>query len=268
MQSVFYKYLKLMIKTDTIKEMLLFEKGEICMRIFRFDELDSTNIFLKNLEDKEDYDTAIAKVQTLGRGRRGNKWSSEPGGAYFSFLIKENKNIAIEEYTKLPLVAGYSLLKSFQELEPELDFKFKWTNDIYINDKKISGILVEKIKDFFVIGIGINVNNEIKGEAENTGTSLKKLTLKEYDTEKIIISIIEKFKNTLNFYFSGNWDVMLSELNEKNYLKDKKINIVFSDCIKKEGIGKYIHKSGQLAADIDGKEELFNVGEIHISKNK
>ena len=61
---------------------------------------------------------------------------------------------------------------------------------------------------------------------------------------------------------------MLSELNEKNYLKDKKINIVFSDCIKKEGIGKYIHRSGQLAADIDGKEELFNVGEIHISKNK
>ena len=84
-----------------------------------------------------------------------------------------------------------------------------------------------------MIGIGINVNNEIKGEAENTGTSLKKLTLKEYDTEKIIISIIEKFKSTLNFYFSGNWDVMLSELNEKNYLKDKKINIVFSDCIKK-----------------------------------
>lgn len=237
------------------------------MRIFRFDEIDSTNMFLKNLEIKEEYDTAIAKTQTLGRGRRGNKWSSEPGGAYFSFLLKEDKNISIEEYTKLPLVIGYSLLKSFQEFEPELDFKFKWTNDVYINDKKISGILVEKIKDFFVIGIGINVNNEIKGEAGNKGISMRNITSKEYDIEKMIISIIEKFKNTLKFYFNGNWDMMLLELNEKNYLKGKKINIVFSDCIEKEGVGKYIHRSGQLAVDVDGKEELFNVGEIHISKN-
>lgn len=238
------------------------------MRIFRFDELDSTNIFLKNLKDKENYDTAIAKVQTLGRGRRGNKWSSEPGGAYFSFLLKEDKNIAVEEYVKLPLVAGYSLLKSFEELVPDFEFKFKWTNDIYVNDKKISGILVEKITDYFVIGIGINVNNEIKGEAETTAVSIKKLTLKEYDTEKIIISIIEKFKEVLKYYFNGNWDIMLEELNSKNYLYDRKINIVFSDCMSKEGVAKNIHKSGQLVVFVDGKEELFNVGEIHISKNK
>lgn len=237
------------------------------MRIFRFDEIDSTNLFLKKLEDKNDYDVAMAKTQTLGRGRRGNKWSSEEGGAYFSFLLKENKDISMEEYTKLPLVVGYSLLKSFEELEPEIDFKFKWTNDIYVKDKKISGILVEKIENYFIIGIGINLNNEIKGEAKNTGISMSSLTSKIYDREKIIISIIEKFKKILNFYFSGNWETILSELNKKNYLYNKKINIVFSDCLKKEGIGKNIHKSGKMIISINGKDELFNVGEIHISKN-
>lgn len=237
------------------------------MRIFRFDEIDSTNIFLKKLEDKKNYDVAIAKTQTLGRGRRGNRWSSEIGGAYFSFLLEEDKNIAVEEYTKLPLVVGYSLLKSFQEIEPEIDFKFKWTNDIYVNDKKISGILVEKIEGYFVIGIGINLNNEIKGEAENKGISLYRLTSKEYDIEKTIISIIEKFKEVVNFYFSGNWEQILSKLNEKNYLYGKKIDIVFSDCMKKEGVGKNIHKSGQMVITVEGRDELFNVGEIHISKN-
>ncbi len=236
------------------------------MRIFRFDELDSTNMFLKNLKEKEDYDTAIAKTQSLGRGRRGNKWSSELGGAYFSFLLKENKDIAIEEYVKLPLVTGYSLLKTFEELEPEQNFKFKWTNDIYVNGKKISGILVEKIAGYFVIGIGINVNNEIKGDAEKTAISMKKLTSKEYDTEEIIISIIDNFKKHLNYYFNGNWETMLEELNEKNFLWNRKINILFSDCIKKEGTAKNIHKSGQLIVTVDGKDELFNVGEIHISK--
>lgn len=237
------------------------------MRIFRFKELDSTNIFLKNLDNKKDYDLVIAETQTLGRGRRGNKWSSEKGGAYFSFLLKVDKNIAIEEYLKLPLVVGYSLLKSFEKLEPELDFKFKWTNDIYINDKKISGILVEKIENYFVIGIGINIKNEIKGETENTAISIYNITKKDYNIEEIIISILDDFKINLNLFFSGEWDKILEELNNKNYLYDRKINIISGNFMNKTGIAKNIHKSGQLLVIVDGKEELFNVGEIHIEKN-
>ena len=95
------------------------------MRIFKFKEIDSTNKFLKEMKEKEEYDTAIAETQVMGRGRRGNKWSSEKGGAYFSFLLKEDKNIAFEEYEKLPLVIGYSLLKTFESIEPELNFMFK-----------------------------------------------------------------------------------------------------------------------------------------------
>ncbi|MDQ9831442.1 hypothetical protein RFX70_21925, partial [Acinetobacter baumannii] len=93
-----------------------------------------------------------------------------------------------------------------ESIEPELNFMFKWTNDIYIFDKKISGILVEKTGDYFIIGIGINLNNEIKGEAENTAVSMSKITSKEYKIEEIIISVIENFKKDLAFYFNGNWD--------------------------------------------------------------
>lgn len=123
------------------------------VRIFRFKEIDSTNKFLKELKEKNNFDIAIAEIQISGKGRRGNKWCSEKGGAYFSFLLKEDKNIAFEEYTKLPLVTGYSLMKTLEKIEPLLNFKFKWTNDIYENDKKISGILVEKTGDYFIIKI-------------------------------------------------------------------------------------------------------------------
>lgn len=237
------------------------------MRIFRFKEIDSTNKFLKEMKNKEDYDLAIAETQTLGRGRRGNKWSSEKGGAYFSFLLKEDKNIALEEYIKLPLVIGYSLLKTFQKLEPEINFMFKWTNDIYVFDKKISGILVEKVEDYFIIGIGINVNNEIKGEAENKAISMEKLTNKKYNIEEIIISVIENFKKDLAFYLSGNWNDILIELNEKNYLLGKEISVDFGNGKSEKGKGMNIYKNGQLSVLIDKKEKLFNVGEIHIEKN-
>ena len=237
------------------------------MRIFRFKEIDSTNKFLKEMKNKKDYDLAIAETQTLGRGRRGNKWSSEKGGAYFSFLLKEDKNIALEEYIKLPLVIGYSLLKTFQKLEPEINFMFKWTNDIYVFDKKISGILVEKVEDYFIIGIGINVNNEIKGEAENKAISMEKLTNKKYNIEEIIISVIENFKKDLAFYLSGNWNDILIELNEKNYLLGKEICVDFGNGKSEKGKGMNIYKNGQLSVLIDKKEKLFNVGEIHIEKN-
>lgn len=237
------------------------------MRIFKFKEIDSTSKFLKEMKEKEDYNTAIAETQTFGRGRRGNKWSSEKGGAYFSFLLKEDKNIALEEYMKLPLVAGYSLLKTFESIEPELNFMFKWTNDIYIFDKKISGILVEKTGDYFIIGIGINLNNEIKGEAENTAVSMSKITSKEYKIEEIIISVIENFKKDLAFYFNGNWDKILLELNQKNYLSGKDLCIEHGSGKKETGKGLNIHRSGQLEVEISGVKKLFNVGEIHITKN-
>ena len=199
------------------------------MKIHRFETIDSTNNFLKNLEEKEEFEVAIAKSQSSGRGRRGNNWSSEEGGAYFSFILKERKDVAISEYVKLPLVVGYSLLRTFEEMEKDIKFQFKWTNDVYANDKKISGILVEKKREDFIIGIGINLNNEIKGEAIGKGISLKELTKKDYDIEKVIFQVIEDFKKNINYYLNGNWEEILNYLNSKNYLLDKNIIIDFRE---------------------------------------
>ncbi|MGL5989896.1 biotin--[acetyl-CoA-carboxylase] ligase [Cetobacterium sp.] len=151
------------------------------MRIYRFDEIDSTNKFLREKEDILEQDLAIAKIQTAGRGRRGNKWSSKEGAALFSFVLKHDDQIEEKEYMKLPLLVGYSLLYSLKKVE-NLDYKFKWTNDLFLDEKKISGILVEKIKNNYIIGIGLNLNNTNLEEAENIGISLKNKTGKDYNT--------------------------------------------------------------------------------------
>lgn len=232
------------------------------MRIFNFDELESTSDYLKNKKDKKEWDLVIAKIQTSGRGRRGNRWVSPPGAGLFSFALKEDINLSMEEYSKLPLVVGIALLEGLKDVV-ELDYKFKWTNDIYLQDRKLSGILVEKVEDFFIIGIGININNlEFLGRSKN-GVSLKKVSGDEYEILGVIKKIINSFEKYWNRYLRGEWNEILCEINQKNYLLNREIEINFLED-KIFGIGKRILKNGKLEVEtVDGIKE-FMVGEIHI----
>ena len=235
------------------------------MRIFRFSEIDSTSDFLKRKDDKRDYDLVIAETQTHGRGRRGNNWVSQKGMALFSFLLKVEEDISIEEYSKLPLVTGIAVLNGLKRIE-NLDFKFKWTNDIYLEDKKICGILVEKIQDFFVIGIGININNSLEGAVADIATALTISTGKKYIVEDIIFTLLDEFKKQYKRFFEGEWNFILEEINNRNYLKNREITLVGSNWQTK-GIAGDIAKDGRLEI-ITEKEKIFaNIGEIHIKRD-
>ena len=129
-------------------------------------------------------------------------------------------------------------------------------------DKKLCGILVEKTKDFFIIGIGININNSDFGYAQDRAISLKNKTGNFYRIEDIIFCIINEFKR----YCSEDWSFVLKEINSYNYLKDKEIEIVKYGESLGVGVAKDIAEDGRLIVEIDGQEKLFNIGEIHIRK--
>lgn len=235
------------------------------MRIFRFSEIDSTSDFLKRKDDKENYDLAIAEIQTCGRGRRGNNWVSQKGMALFSFLLKVEEDVSIEEYSKLPLVTGIAVLNGLKRIE-NLDFKFKWTNDIYLDDKKICGILVEKIQDFFVIGIGININNSLEGAVADIATALTISKGKKYIVEDTIFTVLDEFKKQYKRFLEGEWNFILEDINNRNYLKNREITLVGSNWQTK-GIAGDIAKDGRLEI-ITEKEKIFaNIGEIHIKRD-
>lgn len=231
------------------------------MRIFRFEEIDSTNKFLKEKKDLKSFDCAIAEIQTSGVGRRGNIWVSNRGMALFSFALEKDPNISLEEYLKLPLIAGISVLSGLKKIE-NLDYKFKWTNDIYLYDKKLCGILIEKINDFFIIGIGININNIDFGYADNVAISLKQVTNNFYSIDDIIFCIINEFKE----YLLKEWNLILQEINFYNYLKNKEIEIIKDNTTLGIGVAKDIADNGKLNVEINSKSIQFDIGEIHIKK--
>ena len=228
------------------------------MNIEIFEEIDSTNEYLKRQKDNKNYDIVMAHKQTKGKGTRGRVWLSTEGILMFSMVIKEDKNISMEEYTKLPLVVGMALLSALEEIE-KLPFMFKWTNDIYLYDKKLSGILTEKIGEDFIVGVGINLN--ILEFGDLNAISLKAVSGKDYDKLECLKSIVNKIKEYIYKFYRGDWNLILGEINEKNYLKNKEIKFIGVDRIY-DGVVKGINNDGELILEEKGKNYNLRIGEV------
>ena len=232
------------------------------MKFLKFDEIDSTNNYMKeNISSFENYDIVSAKIQTSGRGRRGNVWLSPEGMALFSFLLKTEKTLSIIEATKLPLLAGISTLIALKKIKDGA-YSFKWTNDVFFNSKKLCGILIERVKDDFVVGIGINVANKIPEDIKNIAISMES----DYNIDELILKVVEEFSAYYKRFLEGKWKKIIKEINSYNFLKDKKIRVHIGDKVF-EGIARDIVEDGRIEIEMDGEIKLFSVGEIKIEKD-
>ncbi len=231
------------------------------MNIYPFEVLDSTNDYMKeHRREFEEFDIVMAKNQRAGKGRRGNIWISTEGMALFTFLVKKRVDKAEEAYMKLPLLAGLAVIRALQRRK-KIHYQLKWTNDIYLQDKKLAGILVERRENDFFIGIGINVNNAVPIEIKNIAISLQEVYQEKIEIESLILSIVEECRKLLEEYFAGNWKNILQEINAISYLQGKKIGLRAGNLFV-QGIVQRIDENGEL--EILSKEGLqsFGMGEV------
>lgn len=125
-------------------------------RWYDFSSLESTNDKAKELSDNPPADEFVitAKMQTNGRGRRGRNWVCLDGNLFMSFGLL----CALKDLGHLVFVVSLSLLDAIKKLAPDLEVKLKWPNDVLVDGKKISGILLEKgEKEYIIVGIGVNI---------------------------------------------------------------------------------------------------------------
>lgn len=231
------------------------------MNIYSFEVLDSTNDYMKeHRKEFEEFDIVMAKNQRAGKGRRGNIWISTEGMALFTFLVKKRGDKAEEAYMKLPLLAGLAVIRALQRRK-KIHYQLKWTNDIYLQEKKLAGILVERRENDFFIGIGINVNNAVPIEIKNIAISLQEVYQEKIEIESLILSIVEECRKLLEEYFAGNWKNILQEINAINYLQGKKIGLRAGNLFV-QGTVQRIDENGEL--EILSKEGLrsFGMGEV------
>lgn len=205
------------------------------------DNVKSTNNWLSDFLSISD--SVLAIKQSEGKGRRGNTWSSDSGGLYFSFTSSYKR--------LLPFIIGISVVESLVNIKD--DIKLKWPNDIILNGKKLGGILCENYGDYTVIGIGLNISNNILlSEAIN-------LHDVNYKIDKLDFISIFKVNFTDNFNLSS--EKILEKYAKLDFLMGK--NIAWNQG---SGVVESIDIDGSLIVNSSNKIINLYSEEVHIEK--
>ncbi|WP_051553617.1 biotin--[acetyl-CoA-carboxylase] ligase [Desulfobulbus elongatus] len=137
--------------------------------ILRFDHIDSTNRVAKDLvaEGTPAGTVVLATTQSAGRGQYGRAFDSPQGGLYFSLVLEPDL-----PFDQLPLITLATGLACLTALRCQFDVapRIKWPNDLYLDGKKLAGILCENVikpgrasaTATIIIGVGVNVNNRVQ----------------------------------------------------------------------------------------------------------
>ncbi|MCF6366918.1 MAG: biotin--[acetyl-CoA-carboxylase] ligase [Bacteroidales bacterium] len=193
----------------------------------------STNDFAKELllnRKIVDFSVITANEQLAGKGQRNNTWFSDTGKNLTLSIITYPVFLRATEQFYLSKVISLGIVEYLNS--KNINFKIKWPNDIYFNDKKICGILIENsiaglsIKNS-IIGIGLNINQEKFPEYLPDAISLSNIKKKDFclETELLLLlnSIYKKYqllRNKLFFDIDNLYHKHLYKINEFSDFKD------------------------------------------------
>ena len=161
------------------------------------EELDSTNTYLKDIDRGELVHglTVLADTQTHGRGQYKRTWFAEPQkNLTFSMAFMPTKP---ERFHVLTLAFALAI-SEYVETVTEKESHIKWANDVYVDGKKIAGLLTETIfsgqkLNRIIIGIGFNVNqSEFGDEVSDIAISLSRITDKEFRREHVLSDLLTR----------------------------------------------------------------------------
>ena len=224
--------------------------------IYHFDTVGSTNDVARDAK-YHDGDIVWAEFQTAGRGQRGHSWESRAGENLTVSAVLEPHFLPVAEQFMLLEAVALALYDFFAELG--VDTKIKWTNDIYVGDRKAVGILIEhsysggKLSRT-IVGIGINVNQtEFSADIPNP-VSLAMLTGKKYDRQ----SLIEQFERCLSVRYSqlknGEWEKLQTDYHSVLYRRDERHTFALPDATRFEGIIRGVKSGGDLVVEHENGE--------------
>jgi len=230
--------------------------------------IDSTNQYLLDrMNTLQSGDACIAEYQQAGRGRRGRQWFS-PFGAnlYMSMYWRLEQGPAAA--MGLSLVIGIVMAETLQQLGAQ-DVRVKWPNDLYLNDRKLAGILVEltgKTGDAAQIVMGAGINLAMRG-AETAQINQGWINLQEagiaINRNDLAAKLINSLREALPLFerdglapFTHRWKAL------DNFI-DRPVKLLIGDR-EIHGIARGIDKQGGLVLEQDGELKSWVGGEISL----
>jgi BirA family biotin operon repressor/biotin-[acetyl-CoA-carboxylase] ligase len=215
--------------------------------IFKFyDVVDSTNDIAKELiYCKSDINGTVVQAnhQLKGRGRQNSVWESNAGENLLFSIIITPKSIHPSQQFFINELVSVTLRDFLQTLIPDTPVKIKWPNDIYVENKKIAGILIEhtitgNAITYSIIGIGVNVNQIDFSSLVPSPTSLKNETGKNFDIKQLCTDYSSQFLNAFESFTSEKEPSLTETYTQHLFRLQKKHNyLVDGHKIKASIIG-------------------------------
>ena len=241
--------------------------GQIELEIHQ--ELDSTNRYLLEKTPSDKTQVCIANSQLKGRGRHGNNWHS-PAGNNIYLSISQCIKTDISELSGLSLVIGITLAEILQN--HCLDkIGVKWPNDLLVNNKKLSGILIElkRLDEGYcqiVTGIGINLemSDEQAALISQPCISLDNCQpTKELNKGEIIAEILNHLLPSMRSFVKNGFEAFHQKWNTLDIWFNKPVCLMLGDKTI-TGIHKGVDCAGSLLLEQDGKITTWHSGEISL----
>lgn len=217
-----------------------------CGKIHYFDSIDSTNSWL--LKHGQCGDICISETQSAGRGRRGNTWlSSNNGNIYFSICWCFDE--MTEYWSLLGLVTAIAISEALNDIGLS-GHGIKWPNDIFWNEKKLGGILLETTNQSgkVIIGIGLNISfsSDMSDEIEQEITSISEaMDYKDISRNHLVLHIIQRLQKKLSTFKSLDFDDFVKTWRVWDILQNRRVHF-YHQGLKVSGKVVKIDRHGRL----------------------
>ncbi|OUS15021.1 biotin--[acetyl-CoA-carboxylase] ligase [Rhodospirillales bacterium 47_12_T64] len=235
------------------------------------DEVGSTNDEVRLLAEQGAQDGTIvwALRQSAGRGRQGRTWVSPEGNLYFSILLRPTVSIA--EAANISFVASLGLADAVRKFAPEFNITLKWPNDVLIDGKKVSGVLLESKAntlgklEYLIMGIGINLKHYPEDARYPATSLLEKNTGSTLKPGEMLEAFLNNFDPWYKLWNKeGFGSVRVAWLDQAHGVGDKIYVRLPGETLS----GRFvtIDQDGALDLDLDsGKQRLITAGDVFFA---
>lgn len=231
------------------------------------DSVSSTNEYIKeNVEKLKDIDVVVARIQTKGKGRVSKNWdSSISGNLYASIFLKDISFLTTPLH--LSIIIAVCIKRTVFSITGK-NPGIKWPNDIYVEDAKLAGVLIENVKEGAIVGIGLNIVKAPKLIDKKT-ISLKDISDLNIIPEDFMRIFLDIYKDIINTYQLIGFQNIAKEWEKHCIHMNKYIEIPkgILDNPKNEGLFLGINHDGAAKVLIDKTQHLIYCGEINFARS-
>ena len=211
----------------------------------------------------------VADHQAAGRGRQGRTWTAPPGTSIAMSVLFRPPPTAASRWTWLPLITGMAVVDGLTEVADGVDFRLKWPNDVLAGDRKLCGILAERVETSdgpaCVLGLGINLGMSAADLPVPTATSLALLLggRPQPEPRAVVESVLRQLRRRYDAWaVAADLTALAAEYRARSQTLGRRVRVLLGRGAVVEGIARDVDADGRLLVATAAGIRAFSAGDV------